>query len=60
MYDRGVAFYVSYLGQNIKFFFSSETENFYSKSYYKTLIIVGTTYDLLQLIEDLFNQENLL
>ena len=51
MYGRGVVFHVSYLGQNIQFFFSSDTENLYSKSYYKTLIIVDTMYHPLQKID---------
>ena len=66
VYDRVVVFHVSYLGQNIKFLFSSDTENFYSKSYYQTQIIVGAIYHPLKQIdfinhvnEDPTNLENL-
>ena len=54
MHDRVVAFHLNYLGQNIKLLLSSDTENFYSKSYYQTLLIVGTMYYPLQQID--FNE----
>ena len=58
MYDRG---------QNTKSPFSRDRENFHLKSYYETLIMVGTTYHPLQQIDfindvnkDPTNLENLL
>ena len=67
MYDRAVASLVSYLRQNIKSLFSRDRENFYLKSYYEALIMVGTMYHPLQQIDfvndvnkDPTNLENLL